>query len=697
MKAILVPPPHIAHDSKGVDVTVHPPLGLLCIATAAHVAGHEAQLCDLNLARRRKELPPRHRWVDAAVDYILSFTPDVVGFGTLCSSFPSSVLIARALKRKAPSVPILFGGPQATLVVQELLREVPEVDFVIAGEADDAFPDFLDALESREVGGVGALFHRRDGEIAHEPSNRLVNVESLPTPDYGLWPFQEAIDRGWYGHLIPIDAGRGCPFKCTFCSTNLFFKRRYRMKSPQKVVEEMTKLKNEYGFGSFKLTHDTFTTSRKDVIRFCHTLQSSELKDVRWSCSARVDTVDRELLSNMRESGCTGLFYGIESGTRRMQDSILKHLDVRSIKPVVSASLRLGLHTSVSTIVGFPEERWSDVEATIDILLRFAGIRRAHPQLHLLSPQPGTRVMRDHGQELRFDEWFPDRAYFNKRVPVAERRFVKDNPNLCSSFYYIPNDRVARFELTQVAEFASLLISVLPGVTAFLQRTETSSLRFIRRWQRSCEARGLPLPDANGFFTLMPALERSAYLEVLLDELSRNDKLDGSQRALLAYWRALTSIWSTPGDRRRASDPRYETLRVNRRSGVYLDARPETRRSLVVLRSDYDVVPTLTRWRERGCWRWPREREVWYVFMKRDERLFTAEVPRVVGLVIQWCNGSRSVREISALVDVLSDSNTSKLRGLLGTRQLTALTLSHIAKVVGLATRVAEQEVSPTM
>ena len=251
---------------------------------------------------------------------------------------------------------------------------------------------------------------------------------------------------------------------------------------------------------------------------------------------------------------------------------------------------------------------------------------------------------------------------------------------------------MARFELTQVAEFVSLLISVLPGVTGFLQRTEPSSLRFIRGWQQRCAERGLQLPDANGFFTLMPAVERSAYLEVLLDELSCNAKLDGSQRALLAYWRALIGIWSAPGDHRRVSGQRFETLRVNRRSGVYLDARPETRRSLVVLRSDYDVVPTITRWRERGYWRWPEEKEVWYVFMKRDKKLFTAEVPRVVGMVIQWCNGSRSVREIAALVDVLSDSNTSKLRSILGTRQLTALTLSHIGKVVGLATRTAERE-----
>src|SRR5262249_2468707 len=100
---------------------------------------------------------------------------------------------------------------------------------------------------------------------------------------------------------LSVEAGRGCPFQCTFCSTASFFGRKYRLKSPEKLCEELDFLHAEYGLGHFSLTHDLFTVDRRKVIAFCREVAG---RGYSWDCSARTDCVDEELLALMSEAGC---------------------------------------------------------------------------------------------------------------------------------------------------------------------------------------------------------------------------------------------------------------------------------------------------------------------------------------------------------------------------------------------------------
>jgi len=287
------------------------------------------------------------------------------------------------------------------------------------------------------------------------------------------------------------------------------------MKSAEKIIEEMRRLNHEYGFNSFKLTHDNFTTNRNDVIDFCQAASEAGISDLRWGCSSRIDTVDKELLQIMKDSGCEGIFFGIESGTARMQKIIKKDIPVRAIDPIINSALELDIHCGVSTIVGFPEEDWDDVSATIDIFLRFAGIKKALPQMHILSPQPGTEILEHYSGKLEYDGWFPDRAHFNNWTPKSEHNLVKAHPNLFSSFYYLPNNQVKRDDLLQIVEFLSLLIGYFPGITAFIRRTQPAILDLINCWRQRCKENDLPIPDGSGFFT-MTAMDLTPYLKLLV-------------------------------------------------------------------------------------------------------------------------------------------------------------------------------------
>jgi len=231
----------------------------MSIATVARQAGHDVVICDLNVARRRGELPDTEDWHRAGAEHLLALDPEIVGLGTVCSSFAATILVCQALKAQRPSLPVVLGGPQATLVYRDLLEAIPEIDFVLTGEADHTFTQLLDTLDRGGPIAVPGLAQRVNGSVVLAPAANPVDMDALPMPDYGLWPFREVLDDSSYEDWVPIDDGRGCPYRCSFCSTSQFFRRKYRMKSPSRVSEEMTSLYRTYGFAHFELTHDAFT------------------------------------------------------------------------------------------------------------------------------------------------------------------------------------------------------------------------------------------------------------------------------------------------------------------------------------------------------------------------------------------------------------------------------------------------------
>jgi len=684
MKVVIVPPPLFSRELRDSGVIVDPPLGALCLATVAIEQGHDVQICDLAVARRQRLVPPRSRWHEAAADYILSLEPEIVGFGTVCSSFPTSVLVCQALKDRRPSLTTVFGGPQASLVYRDLLLEVPEVDFVLAGEADFTFTDLLGRLETRPDVRVQGLAERRRATIVQEPSRDMVDPDKLPFLNYGLWPFEEAIEKGWCEPVIPIDAGRGCPYACTFCSTSRFFRRRFRMKSPVRVAREMQDLYRRYGYTTFTLTSDTFTANRQVVGAICGAIANSEIPAVRWSCSARLDTVDRDLLKAMSDSGCFGVYFGVETGSPRMQRIIRKNLDLRKLGAVVADCVDLDLDIAISTIVGFPEEDWRDVAATVDVVLRFCGIDKVNPQVHILSPQRGTPLAEEHAEQLRCDGWFPDFCCSNGGIPRREQRFVMQHLSLCPEFCFFPNECVSRRELAQITEYASFLLSSIPGLATFLRRTYGSPLSILRDWRLATAQKGLPLPDRNGFFCMATRQQRFRYLGILLELLDIDDRDTNREVAFLTYFQCMLEGLSGRRLGKIPAERGYPKLSINRRSSVPVDVRPILSRACSFANIRYDAHQTIVRWRTRGQWRWPREKAVSYIFVNRRSHVSIAKVARATNLVARLCDGRHSIRDLLALVDCLEDPETSTLRASLGSRQLTAAILAGLCQSAGL-------------
>jgi radical SAM superfamily enzyme YgiQ (UPF0313 family) len=427
MRVLFVVPP--AFDGPGARTLpiVYTPLGLLSLGAIAEQLGHEVEVLDLNLLIRDEGLPWDHFDLTPAVDAILARRADVVGITTLSNTYPLTLRLVRALRRRDGELRILLGGPQASAVDLETLRAFPEVSAIVRGEAEGSFPDVLkwcageldDAL-------VPGLTYRRNGEVVRNPDAPLIeDLDTLPMPAWHLYPIEQVVP-------LPIDVGRGCPFDCTFCTTNLFFRRKFRIKSPERVIAECRELIRRTGERRFLFVHDLLTVSRRKIFEMCDAMVRAGL-DVSWRSSARVDTIDIELLTAMRQSGCCNLFFGIESASQERQGAIKKRIKVRDVVPKLAAAMALGIEPVASFIIGFPDEDFEDLWATATMasaLVR-AGVREVY--MHNLQPLPGAALTDQHRHELVLEErpWM-------LRLPSADWELVRQHPDVFVSFHVFP-------------------------------------------------------------------------------------------------------------------------------------------------------------------------------------------------------------------------------------------------------------------
>src|SRR3984957_9921493 len=366
-----------------------PQLGILNVAAVLEGCGDHPDIVDANSAYLTYADTPDGLRADAFAEHLAELAirsnADLYGFSSICSTYPLSVRIAREVKKLRPYAMILFGGPQASVVDVATLEAFPFVDFVLRGEVEQTLPCLVAELHrDYDYSRVRGLCYR-DGTAVRRNANAPVieDLDSLPAPAYHLSSYLQN------AKAASIELGRGCPFSCTFCSTNDFFRRKFRLRSPARVLKEMREILEVYGIRHFELVHDMFTVDRKRVVAFCEAILACD-EGFTWDCSARTDCVDKELLELMARSGCRSVFFGIETGSQKMQRVIDKDLDLQRAREMLEIAEQIGMKTTVSLITGFPEEDWEDVRGTLRIFMYAARHARSHPQLNILAPLAGT-------------------------------------------------------------------------------------------------------------------------------------------------------------------------------------------------------------------------------------------------------------------------------------------------------------------
>ena len=529
MKVCLISPPTVTEFNERQMgereayrvIAEYAPLGVLSLAAVLEREGLQPHVVDLNPIYYdyvRSGRGEQFAFSAHVVRQLEALPCDVFGFGTICSSYPLTLRLARELKRRRPEVVVVLGGPQASVVDVLTMKEFPFVDFILRGESEVTLPQLLGAVSSGGAGleAVGGLTYRRGGEVARNPNAPVVaELDELPLPAYHLFPHVRD------GQNFPLEAGRGCPFACTFCSTNDFFRRRFRLKSPRVLVGQMRLIKQTYGVDTFDLVHDMFTVDRRKVLAFCEEVEESGEK-LRWSCSARTDCLDDELLDAMASAGCRGIFFGIDSGSERMQKILNKGLDIREAASRVARTQRHGIETTVSMIAGFPEETEEDMRASVRFLGESLRYKKTTAQFHLLAPLAETPITTQHRERLVYDEIFSDVSFQGWEQDPEDRAMITAHRDIFPNFYAVPTEYLDRRYLMEIREFLLRGVTRHRWLMAFLHQSSGDLSRVFEEWRACTRAdgragEGPPARDyyrSRRFTDDLLAFVRSRYPEV---------------------------------------------------------------------------------------------------------------------------------------------------------------------------------------
>lgn len=439
------------------------PVGTLLLATILRKAGISADILQFH---HFGDVNCFDAFVDCAVEKIFAKNPRVVSFYTRCDSYHISLRIAQRVKAHCPDVYIVFAGPQADLSAVDTIREIPYVDYVCCGEGENTiFPFFTSLIAGAPDHTIRGLVFRKDGQIVQNPRPDLTpDLDALPSIDYSLLDYKNEGHSTIGKRLFPVDVGRGCPFSCSYCSTKLFWGRKYRLKSAEKIIEEIKYIHNLFGETSFNFEHDMFTMNRGKVIEICGMLKDIDFP-ITWRCSARLDCIDDELVDIMYDAGMRTIFLGIESGSPRVQKLIHKNLKLDDIHRKLRYIAGKGIHITASFIFGFPGETEEDFAQTMELMTELITIPGISVIPNLCTFFPGTELTQQYYDQL---EEVSAYSIATRSIAVVEcQDIIRDHPIL------FPHYREYKTELREKIKYFPQMLdnwSAFPPVYRYLRK-----------------------------------------------------------------------------------------------------------------------------------------------------------------------------------------------------------------------------------
>ncbi|MFZ5451698.1 MAG: B12-binding domain-containing radical SAM protein [Thermodesulfobacteriota bacterium] len=406
-RIILIQPPLsdaelYARGSKN-SASIIPPLGLAYIAAYLKAHGHTCFIVD-GIAESWS-LP---EVVSKAKTY------DVVGITVMSSYALRAIELLAAVKSEGEATPVIAGGPHVTALPESMLRR--GADFAVIGEGEQTMLELVEWLGGvreraalREIPGIGFLEEGKYVYTGHRPG--LEPLDQVPLPDRTLLPmhlYRSSIARATDQPSLSMLTSRGCPGVCSFCS-KLTFGTHTRYFSTERIIEEFFVLRDRYGARDVGVFDDNFVANPEVALAVCDGLRRRNFGRT-FSVEARIDGVDRQVLTALKASGCTFIAYGIESGSQRVLDYVNKRISKDQIREVIAVTKEIGIPIRGYFMFGFPGETRAEMEETVRFAMEL-DIEVASFTLFL--PLPGTLEYRRAGKTGAFDPEY----YLHRLIP----------------------------------------------------------------------------------------------------------------------------------------------------------------------------------------------------------------------------------------------------------------------------------------
>lgn len=344
------------------------PLGLLYLAATLRDAGYRVALFDGAFCQDTA----------AFEDALDIHQPRAVGISILSTVRDAASEFASLARDRG--IPVVVGGadptgrPDSYLLSTAAQRE-PIADVVVVGEGEETLLELLPAVLGldghKPLASIRGIAYRNEaGTVVRTPPRSLRHdLDSLPLPARDLVDI-EAYQRAWrqaHGFSsLSLIATRGCPYGCAWCQKSVFG-RTFRPRSPELVAEEMRLIKKQYQPDQLRIVDDVMGIDRGWLRRWRDAVLNLDAV-IPFECLSRVDLVDREMLTWLKEAGCARISFGAESGSQRILDAMNKGTTVEQARRAASLCHELGIQVYFYIMVGYLGEEWDDIRKTARFL-----------------------------------------------------------------------------------------------------------------------------------------------------------------------------------------------------------------------------------------------------------------------------------------------------------------------------------------
>ncbi|MDD4893812.1 MAG: radical SAM protein [Candidatus Omnitrophica bacterium] len=363
-------------DIVSREFTQPPPLGLAYAAAIAEQHGHEVIIIDANTKPRITR--------EEAVGQIMNFGAQMAGFMLTVYMFRQTLEWIKFIKQKT-GLPVLTGNVLLDLYPDEVMSH-PEIDYGIIGPATKSLPALLYNLErGRNLDNIGGLAFKDGGKVCINPPSTLEE-------DFGSLPFpaRHLLSNEKYHTIVSkrknftiMITSKGCPSRCGFCYVKNI---PYSFRTAEKTADEIEECYKKYGIREIEFFDPLFTFNKQRVIDISRQIKTRNL-DIIWACRSRVDTMDEELLNEMKSGGCKRIYYGIESGCQEILNASRKGITLDRIKRIVDLTKDKGILVLGFFLIGAPGDTMETASNTIDFAL---SLNLDYAQFHKTIAKPGT-------------------------------------------------------------------------------------------------------------------------------------------------------------------------------------------------------------------------------------------------------------------------------------------------------------------
>ena len=434
------------------DIEYIDPMGIMLLSALAKEGGHTTELCVLTGGNLEES--------------IKKFKPDLTAFSAKTGEHKYYIAANDAVKRIDPNIYTVIGGPHATFF-PDLITAHP-FDALCIGEGDDAWPELLSAVEdNRPVEGIDNIVTKKNYDPEKPPAirPRKRDLDTLPYLDRDLVYRSTRLGRF---PMRSFMAGRGCPYKCTYCFNHIYNKlykgkgKLYSRFSVDRLCAELRELKESYPTQYIKFYDDIFVMKDDEWLDEFAEKYPKEV-GLPFHCLMRANLVTEPLLLKLKKAGLSSISMSIESGNAHIRDVLLKrNMSEEVMLDAFALCVKHAIPTFSNTIFAIPGSSIKEDIEGLDLNIK-ANV--TFGEFPVFFPYPKTEL----------GEYSIEHGYFDGDFDKLHMNYQTDSPLNCFS----EKEKLMQVNLSLLATVCLLLPWMRNITVRFLIKLPLTKLYFV--------------------------------------------------------------------------------------------------------------------------------------------------------------------------------------------------------------------------